>query len=319
MTDADKSDEPDPVEITFTGVHAVSPVQAAIPAVIDEWAEENQDHTLVCHWLGDHYRLQPVENSNAGVCVLDEGEQKLLAVGVDGEVDVRRFFQTGTAEIGTEQITGAEGPSYSLLLRCARRIGGQLFAAGMARQVYRRERPGVWTAIDAGTFSPRAERGTAAIGFNGIDGPTADEIWAVGFGGEIWHWRGGVWRQIDSPTNIALNAVVCTPGGDVYACGMAGLLLKGRGDAWELIHHAETTDDFWSITCLGERVFVSSYDGVFRIEAETLERVDLRLPGTTTAYLDAGGGSLWSVGAKHVAVSTNGEEWSRVRLPVVRI
>jgi hypothetical protein len=185
----------------------------------------------------------------------------------------------------------------------------------MARRVYRREGVGLWTAIDAGVFVPRAQR-DRGVGFNAIDGLTEDAIYAVGYGGEIWRYDGQAWRQQDSPTNVTLTCVRCVDIKTAYAAGLAGVVLHAIDGNWESIEHEATDDDFWGMTVFQGRVYLAAYAGLFVIDGDDVVSIDMNLPRKlSTAYLDANDGVMWSVGQKDLAYTEDGTIWTEVAGP----
>lgn len=113
------------------------------------------------------------------------------------------------------------GPSVHGVIRDLRIIGANVYAAGMRRQVYRRERDHQWVHIDRGVVQEPLL--TTIAGFNSIDGIGEKELYAAGFGGEIWTRQNDVWKQINSPTNLILNKVLVVDK-TVYICGQRGVL-----------------------------------------------------------------------------------------------
>jgi hypothetical protein len=109
-------------------------------------------------------------------------------------------------------------------------IDDVFYACAMGRRVLRRESPGVWRDIGPGTFAGDP----VVIGFEDIGGYGANEIYAVGWGGEIWWRDGGQWKRIDSPTSGHLHALCCAEDA-VYAVGQDGTMVRGRYDSWEVL------------------------------------------------------------------------------------
>jgi hypothetical protein len=109
-------------------------------------------------------------------------------------------------------------------------IDDVFYACGMGRRVLRRESPGVWRDIGPGTFAVDPD----IIGFEDISGYGANEIYAVGWGGEIWWCDAGQWKRIDSPTSVILRAVCCAEDA-VYAVGQGGTMVRGRYESWDVL------------------------------------------------------------------------------------
>jgi hypothetical protein len=302
-------DADEELELTFTGVVVYSRSHIIVTSVVDAYAEERRDHALVYHFMDGEWLQHLVDNSLAGVCVVEEPGPKVLNVGVDGEVDVATLPGFGKEHVDK----GDRGPSYSLMVRCVRRIGDVAYAAGMARMFYRREAHGRWVQQDNGLFVPRGRR-KRAVGIVSIDGNGGNDIYAVGYKGEIWHYDGDAWAQEDSPTNILLSGVRCVSKREVYICGMAGTILRGYAGQWLSVDQDLTTEDFWGIAVFKKKVYFANYDGVFRLEGDELRKLDLGLDATT-AHLDANREVLWSVGHKDLLFTADGNRWTEVEKP----
>lgn len=194
-------------------------------------------------------------------------------------------------------------------LRCI--AGGRAYAVGTNRQAYRRDAPGRWVCIDQTAQSP--DQDPINTGFKSIDGFTEEEIYAVGWGGEIWQFDGATWAQHASPTNVALQKVRCAGDGTAYVCGQGGILLQGRGATWQPILHDATTEDLWGMEWFDGRLFISSTHFIYELKDGTLVPADFGNGDypRTCYHLSAADGIMWSVGAKDV-FEFDGKAWARI-------
>jgi hypothetical protein len=303
----------DDLEITFTGAAVRRQNDVFVTAEADSFSEQGIDHTILYRWRSPNWGQMPLEIAVVGLALLERPKMTVLNVGATGEICAVTF--PGANESIEIVDHGDDGPSELLNLRGTRVIDGQAYVVGMGRHVYVRGARGNWAAIDNGVFLPRHIR-EEPVGLNALDGTSKQNIYAVGFIGEIWHFDGTAWRQEQSPTNVALNDVVCGPDGTIYACGMSGTLVRGATNQWQAIPQDATQDDFWGITQFRGKIYASNYEGVFALSGDSLVKIDMGLSEPiTTAYLDAADGVMWSVGHKNLAYTTDGVVWTTVPNP----
>lgn len=196
-------------------------------------------------------------------------------------------------------------------LRALSVIEDRIFACGMGRVVLRREERGRWTAIGPGPGS----NDPAVTGFEDIDGFARTEMYAVGWGGELWWLREGAWVQIDSPTSVNLTALCCAIDGQVYAVGHEGTLLRGRGDAWSLVD-TERKENLRDVAYFDGTLYVTTDFRILRLQDDVLVNDDNfadedDVPGTCLHLLGAADG-LISLGTKDVFRIQSGGKWERL-------
>jgi hypothetical protein len=185
------------------------------------------------------------------------------------------------------------------------RIAGELYVCGYRRQAYRHTN-GQWVHIDQGLL---AGQDVTDVSLESMDGTSANDIYAVGNEGEIWHFDGRAWQRIDSPTSVHLNEVHCGPDEVIYACGHGGLVVRGRGSRWDVLHNADLTDDFWGIASFRGQVYVAGYGGIARIDGNDLIPVDTGLGRTIRGYrLRTAPDVLWSIGNDDI-LRFDGTRW----------
>jgi hypothetical protein len=232
----------------------------------------------------------------AGMCFVRKPAEKLVAVSGDGKV----FTYVGGQE-GSEKIRDAFD------LRACAAIDGHAYACGMNREVFRRAGEGKWTAMHA----PGADGDDDIAGFEAIDGFGADDLYAVGWEGEIWHWQSGAWTQGPSPVNVVLSGVCCAGDGNVYACGQSGTLLRGRGQDWDVLETDGLIDDFWDLRWFMGRLYVASMSALYELQGDVLVAVDFGPDAPDSCYkLTDAEGVLWSVGQQNIC-SFDGAAWRR--------
>ena len=215
----------------------------------------------------------PLPLAAIGLCFVDAGEASaILALAADGQV--LRVANDGT--VATEIVDASrDGPQNLGGLSEIRTIAGCAHVVGLRRTVYRCDAPGAWTRLDRGMRCDTTDITDA--GLNSIDGFAADDLYAVGWDGELWRFDGNVWAAAPSPTDRALFRVVCAPDGVVYASGQGGLLLKGRGDDWALIEHQGPKKDVWGAVWFKERLIFAAADGLFSLAGGEVTKLKVKL------------------------------------------
>jgi hypothetical protein len=178
----------------------------------------------------------------------------------------------------------------------------------MGRIVLRREADGTWTNVSA----PDPSLDEGVIGFNAIAGSPAGDVFAVGWGGEIWVRANERWEAQDSGTNTNLNAVSVGADGGVIAVGDVGTVVVGRQNQWSVLD-INTDFNLQGVCHFGDEVFVCSDFELFRLENEALIRETRFANGDepkTCLNLIAGKESVFSQGEKDVFRYAEGV-WTR--------
>ena len=236
----------------------------------------------------------------------------VVAVGDAGVGEPVRVRVYGGGRIIDEKFaSGPDSPETRGPLREVRGIaGGRAYAVGALRQAYRRDGPDHWTCIDT---TARPTSTDIITCFDSIDGFSETDIYAVGWGGEIWHYDGTHWERIESGTNLDFHKVVCADDGYVYACGQVGTLIRGRGSDWDFIDHPWTGEDFWGIECFQGRVYVSTMHFVYElVDGElSLVRFGDCAPPASCYHLSGRDGILWSIGPTDV-LQFDGTTWTEI-------
>lgn len=273
----------------------------------DNEADEQQVYLLV-EWRRDNgFEIYQLAIEPIGLAVAPESDDvpKLLIMYRSGRVDVFRgeesSFETiaGLRELHT--------------LRDLNTIGESTFAVAMSRQVFRRSRTGIWKPYDDGA----RHKPTSFLdirGFNSIHGLDEQDMFAVGFEGEIWRCREGKWSAIDSPTNVMLNIVEVVRPNLAYACGLMGTLLRGEGDAWRPIEHDATEESFIAMAYFRDQLYLSDGDTVFVLkDDESLTAVDFgEGQSREVGHFHSANGALWAFGPRLMMRTTDGVIWHEV-------
>lgn len=279
-----------------------------LAAVSDDAVEARTNHTFFLIWEnGEWDGLEaPKPWGTVGMCVCEHPRRETIALGSGGQV-----LCVGDGDVHEEMIEpGGDPPGERPTMRGIRCIDGKAYAVGMNRRAYRRDDANKWVSIDQGARPPSDSR--AVVGFEAVDGFTQSDIYAVGWDGEIWHFDGARWTQVDSPTNVVFSDVCCAEDGFTYACARAGIIVRGRGNEWQIIDHQLSGTDFWGAAWYDGKLYLSTTKELFTLQDDNLNPVAFGTDSPGSCFhLSAGHGVLWSIGAKDVMVF-DGQNWTRI-------
>lgn len=178
------------------------------------------------------------------------GVRTVVAVGPEGQ-----YWELAPLSMKQSigRIAGAQ-PS----IRGVRAIGDSLYIVGMGRLVMERVDVGQWR--DMGPQGDRVKG--QVVGFEDIGGFSTEEVYAVGWQGEIW-WRDKLkWRQVDSPVSANLNSIACGAEGLVYIVGDDGVMLEGRHENWKVIDTGKS-ENLLDVAVYKQQVFVVTDFSIF--------------------------------------------------------
>lgn len=274
-------------------------------STLDDSIESRIEHSHLYGWDSGNWGYGGARDwPTASVTVTQQPIQQALFMSPYGDVSL-----FGSGQESEEKINTPEGdPVDRGHLRQVRTIGQRTFAVGMGRQVYRRDGADHWTCLDQ-TIRPAIGE---TKGFESIDGFDESDLYAVGWDGEIWHYNGQQWSQKESPTNLVLTRVLCAGDGQVYASGRRGLLIVGRGDAWQPIEQEDVTSDIWDLAWYDGKLYLSTMRGLYTLQGGSLVEVDFGDDTPATCYhLSVADGVMWSFGAKDI-MAFDGNTWTRI-------
>ena len=187
----------------------------------------------------------------------DGGQRIVVAVGPSGQ-----YWEVAPLSMQESmgRITGANQS-----IRGVRAVGDLLYLVGMGRLVMERLGIGQWREM-----GPQDKRVPGqVIGFEDIAGFSGNELYAVGWQGEIW-WRDkGRWRQVDSPISANLNAIVCASDGSAYIVGDGGVMLSGRHETWRVIDTGRP-ENLMGVGVFKQQVYVVTDFRILRLEQDKL-------------------------------------------------
>jgi len=234
-----------------------------------------------------------------------------VAVGLNGDIAIVTDGEIAYSVLDD----GENGPLWRGDIRSLSQVSGDLYAVGMQRQVYRRAFSGSetieekWEHFENGIkWSP-----DEMSGFNALDGFDQDEIYAAGWSGELQVFNKKKWQTVELPTNLKIERVLASPTQEVFLSGIRGVVLRGRGDSFQVIPHSTTDESIWGMCWAFDCLWLASAKNLFRVADDDLIRVDVGLgEDFTFRCLTHAGGRLWSTGQNHVIYTDDGETWNQV-------
>jgi len=243
-----------------------------------------------------------------GLTITEQLSQAMIALGREGEVLIGS--KSGFSEEEIEDENG--GPVERGPMRSISTIDGSVFAVGMNRQIYRWIGANGWDRHEEGL--PKEIGLHEIVGFNAIDGSAINDLYVVGWGGEIWRNDGKGWRRIESPTNLALLDVKLINPDLIYACGQGGIIIRGSKDRWELVEYEGPEDlEFSSMAWFKDKLYLADNHALYVLDKNELSKVDFGVDGTVpSSHLHANDGILLSVAGKEVFTTTDGIKWDEV-------
>ncbi len=283
-----------------TGV-LVSPEKAVLLAAEDELAEEDAAHTYIFQWSRNRdWQGMAVPWTAISVGALGTPNNLTIAIGDS------QFIAWGGGNKFEGQILPPKtrrGPC-----RAIKQIAGHLYTVGMGGLVYRCNNT-VHNWVEVGIHIP------TEVNFESISGYSEEEIYAVGWKGEMWVYDGSAWSQINTPTNVILTNVCCAGDGYVYCCGQQGILIRGRKDSWRVIEQDATRQDFWDVHWFDNKLWISTITFLYNLDLDDNDALNLvkftdDIP-SSCYHLTSSPGVLWSIGAKDV-MAFDGKAWKRI-------
>ncbi len=249
--------------------------------------------------------------SDAKGCLVQIPEPAFIIVSSNGQV-----FKSGYENNEYVQKFESDITTDSPLITNVKTINKKAYAISIHRQVYRRDDIDTWPNISKQISDDVLSNGEVVEkgGFNDIDGFAENDLYAVGYDGDCWHFNGNSWRKIQLPVNIWLKTVCCAEDGFVYIGGMFETILKGKGDDWEIISSKDSENLILKIVSFQGEVYLSTLYGLFRLNGDNPEEIDFDgLPVSEFGYLDTNINNTKLVtGGPLAAYFFDGKSWNQL-------
>ena len=201
-------------------------------------------------------------------------------------------------------------------------IDGYAYSVGLFRQIFKRTELGKWEEFnnkgmpDNSVVYIKGERQPRRhMGFNDMDGPNENHMYAVGGHGEVMRYDGKRWNRCDFPSNEQLSTVTVGPDGTVYIGGEGGNLWKGKEDTWAKIYEGSSSILYNDRVWFDNKLWLSSDYQFLMLNGDKVERAKFgeeELP--FSGHMDARDGLL-VIASLHQVYAFDGKEWQCLVAP----
>jgi hypothetical protein len=307
-------------EWIFRDVHVVKPDLVYLCAQNEDYIDQEDDEEgLVSYAVAwrKAWASRPIPTLAISVCHLAHPSPIAFFLGTNGVVVRVVPGKESVPEVIDES---NEGPQFIGDLREIRRIGASAYVCGMGRTVYRCVGLGPWNRIDQSIREDSTVEDSDA-GLNSIHGFDESAIFAVGWNGEIWSYNSVVWKQENSPTDLALLKVLCASDGTVVIGAQNGLVLRGNPENWMEYRLPVSTNDITGLAEFLGRVYVATSEQLYVWDEAGIRLVDLSQskrkieirPHESFGSVHATAEVLWSVGPKMAMYTKDGMLWEECK------
>lgn len=155
------------------------------------------------------------------------------------------------------------------------------------------------------------------VPINGIEFTSAQEGWAIGDGGVLYHFLNGTWTQYPTSMPSDLYAIAARAPNDVWVVGALGMFLHYDGTAWRMPTHfthtnfyglALSANDGWAVGDDGTTVRLSNSGLWYELTTP------MNVTGRAVAITN---GTVWIVGDHGSAFTyaTDTQQWQHLPPP----
>lgn len=267
--------------------------------------EDDEDrHAVIIKWkLGDFSKTE-AEFEVSSCCFIRHPEIACIKISNTGVYGLQLADRIVVSDVCNDDVIKDKTERGYTAVSKVCEIAGMAYVVGINGTVLRMEGIKKWTCIDQGL--------PLDFEIQCIHGFSANDIYAVGYYGQVWRYDGKKWHRIDVPTNVHLEAVKCAGDGQVYIGARNRILLRGRNEQWEIIGESVSGEDIWGIDWFGGSIYVSTFQNFYHIMQDKLEPVDFGVDKPKTTYrISTAPSIMWSIGEKDV-MSFDGKAWRRI-------
>lgn len=236
-------------------------------------------------------------------------------VGVDADGDVY-VLGSGQHRMETRIPAGPDGPRRGRVSR-VRMIAGEVYIVGSKRGLARRVGEDRWMSLcPPVAIDPKAAgdeyRLTRDWGFADADGFAADDLYAAGGVGDLWHIGAGSFRKIPISAPLRFESVCCGGDGLVYLGAQSGFLVAGRDDDWRVLDQGVAGEPFHDLVWHEGVLYGGNRHGLWSWQGGRMQAVELPdgIAGCA-AHLSVHDGVLLMAGQRGAAILEGGR-WNLV-------
>jgi len=246
-----------------------------------------------------------------GIAMVSPTDGWAVAILPSRQTSVVLRYQHGTWQLANPQPPLSQGDE----LRAVAVADGQVWVAGEANTSGHGENVTTTGIIDRfdGTQWLQAYVGQRV---NALAMVNANEGWAAGMQGALYHYENGSWHRAKDPTNMDLYAIAMLNANEGWAAGDLGTILHYHNGTWTLYPHI-SHEQFFGIS------FVSPEDGWLVGQDGTTVHytpagwTEVTTQATSTLYAVsfARDGAGWAVGDGGLIVQYRNDLWQTVSSP----
>ena len=205
---------------------------------------------------------------------LDELIETLM-IDLAGDIYYQRALERGTHSLPRKR----DGSELQSAYTGIKTIGDSIYAIGTPHVLYKRNGIDDWQLLSKSIPLPKEYVERSAVmgkyGWRAFDGFSEQDIYLVGGKGDVWHFDGENFKQLDFPSNELIENVCCADDGNVYIGGRRGRLWRGKDDTWELISEKEFSVDWKDIAWFNDRLFLGSDYGLWEFKDGEVIRAEV--------------------------------------------
>jgi hypothetical protein len=165
----------------------------------------------------------------------------------------------------------------------------------------------------ASGWSKQTARAIGKANLLTLCGTSASNVFAAGMAGIILHYDGKRWSRVDSPTNAHLYCSTVLSSGKVLLAGANGGIYIGDASGFEFVGREGATENFWSaVEFKGKTYLTGSNNSLWCLSGKKLVEVLPTVEGKVTTYRLAATEDRLFSAGAYDILEFDGSTWNRV-------